>query len=277
MPHGHQSDSHASNRSDRRSSTEIDMDSLEDRTLEILDLERVFIRVKADMVKHGNDMRYWPKVRQDRVQLLAEVRRQARMITLLRRELQAAGGNDPTAGQPTATDLPEPVSCIPMSLGVAEPAPIGEGDPGPNDSWHNEPPVIHEPLERPRSSKVERADPPIQQQITEQQLQLLEEQQRILGQQQQGPTDSVHGYGRQLPTKSPFPPPPHTPPSRPAPPPVHTSSQKILYDQDHRGDIRKARESGYTGDMCPNCQGVRMRRTGTCVTCEDCQHNEGCG
>lgn len=39
-----------------------------------------------------------------------------------------------------------------------------------------------------------------------------------------------------------------------------------------------ARMSGYTGDVCPNCQGMRMVRTGTCVQCEDCQTSSGgCG
>ena len=32
-----------------------------------------------------------------------------------------------------------------------------------------------------------------------------------------------------------------------------------------------------TGNPCPNCQGGNMVRTGSCVTCQDCGHNEGCG
>lgn len=32
-----------------------------------------------------------------------------------------------------------------------------------------------------------------------------------------------------------------------------------------------------TGNPCPNCQGPNMVRTGTCVTCQDCYYNEGCG
>lgn len=38
-----------------------------------------------------------------------------------------------------------------------------------------------------------------------------------------------------------------------------------------------ARTSGYTGDVCPHCQGFRVKRTGSCVTCEDCGSNAGCG
>lgn len=32
-----------------------------------------------------------------------------------------------------------------------------------------------------------------------------------------------------------------------------------------------------TGDVCPACQGVNLVRTGSCVTCQDCGANEGCG
>ncbi len=34
--------------------------------------------------------------------------------------------------------------------------------------------------------------------------------------------------------------------------------------------------SGYTGDMCDICGGVRMVRTGTCQTCQDCFAQTGC-
>ncbi len=36
-------------------------------------------------------------------------------------------------------------------------------------------------------------------------------------------------------------------------------------------------ESGYTGDVCSVCGSLRMRRTGTCSTCDDCGDNSGCG
>lgn len=37
-----------------------------------------------------------------------------------------------------------------------------------------------------------------------------------------------------------------------------------------------ARSSGYTGDTCSYCGGMRMRRNGTCQLCEDCGQTTGC-
>lgn len=34
---------------------------------------------------------------------------------------------------------------------------------------------------------------------------------------------------------------------------------------------------GYTGEVCGICGGLRMRRSGTCETCEDCGSTSGCG
>ena len=34
---------------------------------------------------------------------------------------------------------------------------------------------------------------------------------------------------------------------------------------------------GYTGSICDQCGGMRMRRTGTCETCMDCGNAGGCG
>lgn len=34
--------------------------------------------------------------------------------------------------------------------------------------------------------------------------------------------------------------------------------------------------SGYTGDVCDMCQGMRMRRNGACLLCEDCGATNGC-
>ncbi len=36
-------------------------------------------------------------------------------------------------------------------------------------------------------------------------------------------------------------------------------------------------ESGYTGDVCQACGGLRMRRNGACLVCDDCGNNSGCG
>lgn len=35
------------------------------------------------------------------------------------------------------------------------------------------------------------------------------------------------------------------------------------------------RVDGFTGDICQDCGGVRMVRTGTCVTCQDCGSASG--
>lgn len=35
-------------------------------------------------------------------------------------------------------------------------------------------------------------------------------------------------------------------------------------------------QMGYTGDTCSNCQGVRMRRNGSCMVCDDCGTTTGC-
>lgn len=35
--------------------------------------------------------------------------------------------------------------------------------------------------------------------------------------------------------------------------------------------------TGYSGDFCSTCGGDRMRRTGSCLTCDDCGANSGCG
>ncbi|MGY3582094.1 ribonucleoside-diphosphate reductase alpha chain [Bradyrhizobium sp. USDA 4341] len=37
-----------------------------------------------------------------------------------------------------------------------------------------------------------------------------------------------------------------------------------------------AKSKGYTGDVCTECSGVRLRQTGHCWTCEDCAANGGC-
>jgi hypothetical protein len=41
--------------------------------------------------------------------------------------------------------------------------------------------------------------------------------------------------------------------------------------------LELARLSGYSGETCQRCHGLRVRRTGTSLTCEDCHSNEGCG
>lgn len=35
--------------------------------------------------------------------------------------------------------------------------------------------------------------------------------------------------------------------------------------------------AGYTGDVCPKCQGTRLRHSGACLLCDDCGETSGCG
>lgn len=54
-----------------------------------------------------------------------------------------------------------------------------------------------------------------------------------------------------------------------------------MLDSSH-GDVpihsrKQARDMGYTGDPCPQCGQLAMKRTGPCVTCQACSYNEGCG
>lgn len=41
-------------------------------------------------------------------------------------------------------------------------------------------------------------------------------------------------------------------------------------------EIKKARERGYTGDICPECQSMTMVRNGTCLKCTTCGSTTGC-
>lgn len=45
----------------------------------------------------------------------------------------------------------------------------------------------------------------------------------------------------------------------------------------HRNGKARTHEPAPTGDPCPDCGGINLVRTGTCVTCQDCGRNEGCG
>lgn len=40
---------------------------------------------------------------------------------------------------------------------------------------------------------------------------------------------------------------------------------------------KSSREEGYTGDVCATCGSMKMIRTGTCQTCQDCYSTSGCG
>lgn len=41
-------------------------------------------------------------------------------------------------------------------------------------------------------------------------------------------------------------------------------------------NVMKARERGYTGDICPECQSMTMVRNGTCLKCTTCGSTTGC-
>lgn len=43
------------------------------------------------------------------------------------------------------------------------------------------------------------------------------------------------------------------------------------------GERQHAREQGYTGDVCTNCQSLNVRRAGSCAVCELCGVTTGCG
>ncbi len=40
--------------------------------------------------------------------------------------------------------------------------------------------------------------------------------------------------------------------------------------------VSKARAMGYTGDPCPGCSSMKMKRNGSCMVCEDCGETTGC-
>lgn len=56
---------------------------------------------------------------------------------------------------------------------------------------------------------------------------------------------------------------------------MEKAAQEVVSSLLTQGEM--ARTAGYTGDVCPQCHGFRVKRTGTCVTCEDCGNNAGCG
>lgn len=40
--------------------------------------------------------------------------------------------------------------------------------------------------------------------------------------------------------------------------------------------IKEAKSKGYTGEACPSCGSMRLKRNGTCMLCEDCGSTTGC-
>ncbi len=55
---------------------------------------------------------------------------------------------------------------------------------------------------------------------------------------------------------------------------VHTEARNMAISNHQK--ITKAREAGYTGDSCPECQSLTMVRNGTCLKCTTCGATTGC-
>ncbi|MBR9692682.1 adenosylcobalamin-dependent ribonucleoside-diphosphate reductase [Candidatus Woesearchaeota archaeon] len=45
---------------------------------------------------------------------------------------------------------------------------------------------------------------------------------------------------------------------------------------DEERSIAEAKAKGYTGEPCPSCKSMRLKRNGTCMLCEDCGSTTGC-
>ncbi|MDR0926763.1 MAG: adenosylcobalamin-dependent ribonucleoside-diphosphate reductase [Ignavibacteria bacterium] len=44
----------------------------------------------------------------------------------------------------------------------------------------------------------------------------------------------------------------------------------------HNNNYSRAKSMGYTGEQCPNCSSMRVKRNGSCLLCEDCGTTSGC-
>ena len=60
---------------------------------------------------------------------------------------------------------------------------------------------------------------------------------------------------------------------RTAPEKAREKARIIMLNND---PVQKARERGYTGDICPECQSMTMVRNGTCLKCTTCGSTTGC-
>lgn len=57
--------------------------------------------------------------------------------------------------------------------------------------------------------------------------------------------------------------------------PTRTKRARKQLDEEERS-ILEARAKGYTGEKCPSCSSMRLKRNGTCALCEDCGSTTGC-
>lgn len=57
---------------------------------------------------------------------------------------------------------------------------------------------------------------------------------------------------------------------------LDVQSQSVNNALSHHQKVLRAREAGYTGDICPECQSMTMVRNGTCLKCNTCGATTGC-
>lgn len=55
-----------------------------------------------------------------------------------------------------------------------------------------------------------------------------------------------------------------------------TPQGRHRYVEDTLTTKELAKQQGYTGDVCIQCGGCRMRRNGPCLVCEQCGQTTGC-
>lgn len=53
-------------------------------------------------------------------------------------------------------------------------------------------------------------------------------------------------------------------------------SETLTVSENKAEKIAIARSQGYTGDICINCHGIRLKQSGHCAVCEDCGTTTGC-
>ncbi len=51
-------------------------------------------------------------------------------------------------------------------------------------------------------------------------------------------------------------------------------AERVLSEEERL--VAEAKAKGYTGDRCPGCQSMRLKRNGSCALCEDCGATTGC-
>jgi ribonucleoside-diphosphate reductase alpha chain len=52
---------------------------------------------------------------------------------------------------------------------------------------------------------------------------------------------------------------------------VENTQQQLSEEQEREEKIKKAKALGYSGDQCPTCGSMKMKRNGTCLVCVDCE------